>query len=495
MKKAFATIAIFISCLSCFSQKTAKIDTYIFPKDIEQEKQLLVEMPYAKSDILKISGDSVGIIDAGDIFIDVVCTDYPSNRSLNLLNQKRVESFFQRFPFIKRKGVREIHFFRQLDGSDKEKAINMFHGLVVRYRPGQSVKTMQADIDHFDEIVATMELDSTVMVERKITKADRDSILLMVRLKRGQPPTQKGPVQYEKRPYDMSATGYDLTNRSPRDSQLIISPKVALKKGLITRAAYKAYDWTESVTLFFHRVGDTAVPRRQPVLTRDITVTDTLKGDRVYVQPDSTLLKVFARTKWKGFTIVQDVTVSMYPFSAQLLLWLKLQSVDSVTNSFVFFNDGNEMPDDEKKIGSTGGIYSSTCTSYGQVKKLVRETMLKGSGGDRPENDVEALLLGEKAFPGKNFQVLVADNRAPVKDMTLAGKLTKPVRIILCGANDYNINADYLNLARKTKGSVHLVEQDLYDLNSLHETEVLKIGKKEFKVEQGRLVEMELIEP
>jgi hypothetical protein len=115
--------------------------------------------------------------------------------------------------------------------------------------------------------------------------------------------------------------------------------------------------------------------------------------------------------------------------------------------------------------------------------------MSKGSGGDRPENDIEALLTGEKEFPEKDFQVLIADNRAPVKDKILCDKLTKPVRIILCGANDYDINVDYLNLARKTKGSVHLIEKDIPDLTSFHEGEVLKIGKKEFKIEKGSFVE------
>ena len=489
MKKTVATFAIIVNCLSCFSQKTTRIDTYIFPKELKQERQLVIEMPYAKTNIMKITGDSIGIIDAGDIFVDVVCTDYPSNLSLKTLNQKRLETFFHRFPFLKHNRLTEINFFRQLDGAEKAKATTMFHGLVIRYRPKQSVKAMQADIEQLDEMIATIESDSTITVQRTITKADKDSILLMLRLKTGQLPKNNGPVQYEKRPYDMSATGYDVANRSPRDSLLILSPRAALKKGLITKAAYKAYDWTQSVTLFFHQVGDTAIPKRKPVLTKDITVSDSLRTYTLYVAPDSTLLKIFARTNWKNFTIVEDVTVSMYPYSAQLLLWLKLHTPGSVTNSFVFFNDGNEMPDDEKKIGSTGGIYFKNCNSFDQVKKLIRETMSKGSGGDRPENDIEALLLGENEFPGNDFQVLVADNRALIKDKILSGKLTKPVKIILCGTNDYDVNVDYLNLARKTKGSVHLIEQDINDLTSLHEGEILKIGKKEYKIENGSFVE------
>ncbi|MEO8768861.1 MAG: hypothetical protein ABI402_02210 [Ferruginibacter sp.] len=494
MKKTVLSFAIVFVCLSCFSQKTTRIDTYIFPKELKQERQLIIEMPYAGTDILRMSGDSIGIIDAGDIFVDVVCTDYPSELSLKSLNKKRLEKFLHRFPFLKYKRFTEVNFFRQLDGAEKEKATTMFHGLVIRYRPKQSVKAMQADIENLDEMIATMESDSTIAVERTISKADKDSILLMLRLKRGQLPKNNGPVQYEKRPYDMSATGYDMLNRSPKDSLLIISPRAALKKGLITKAAYKAYDWTQYVTLFFHQVGDTAIPKRKPILTRDITVTDSLKTYKVYVAPDSTLLKIFARTNWKNFTIVEDVTVSMYPYSAQLLLWLKLHTPGTVTNSFVFFNDGNDTPDNEKKIGRTGGIYFKNCTSFDQVKKMIRETMSKGSGGDRPENDIEALILGENQFPGKDFQVLIADNRAPIKDKILSNKLTKPVKIILCGTNDYDVNVDYLNLARLTKGSVHLMEQDLTDLTSLKEGEILKIGKKEYKIDNGYFVETAIMD-
>jgi hypothetical protein len=117
--------------------------------------------------------------------------------------------------------------------------------------------------------------------------------------------------------------------------------------------------------------------------------------------------------------------------------------------------------------------------------------MLKGGGGDCPENNIEALLLAEKEFPENDFQVLIADNWAPIKDMSLMQKLTKPVRVVLCGVVDYNINIDYLNLARQTKGSVHLMERDLYNLSALHEGEILKIGRKSFKIKDGVFIDMD----
>ena len=111
--------------------------------------------------------------------------------------------------------------------------------------------------------------------------------------------------------------------------------------------------------------------------------------------------------------------------------------------------------------------------------------MKKGGGGDAPENDVEALLHSEKTFPGMVFHVLIADNWAPVKDIKIASRINKPVRIVLCGVVDDALNTDYLDLARVTKGSVHVLENDLFNLAAMHEGEVLKIGKKEYKIVDG----------
>ncbi|MBK6634473.1 MAG: hypothetical protein IPG38_09260 [Chitinophagaceae bacterium] len=184
-----------------------------------------------------------------------------------------------------------------------------------------------------------------------------------------------------------------------------------------------------------------------------------------------------------------DVTGSMYKYTAQLLLWIKASPVGSLSKNFVFFNDGNNMPDKDKKLGSTGGIYFRSCNSYTEVENLMKSTMLKGAGGDYPENNIEALLKAEKAFPATEFQVMIADNWAAIKDKVLWQHLTKPVRIVVCGATEFNVHIDYLNLARKTNGSVHLMESDLYNLSGLKEGEILQVGKNRFVVKNGMFVE------
>jgi hypothetical protein len=217
---------------------------------------------------------------------------------------------------------------------------------------------------------------------------------------------------------------------------------------------------------------------------KPVTVTKTNKI------PDSSILKILDRTMWEKATIVTDVTGSMYKYTAQVLLWVKANPIGSLTKNFVFFNDGDNMPDKDKKLGSTGGIYSRSCNSYAEVESLMKTTMLKGGGGDYPENNIEALLKAEKDFPAAGYQVMIADNWAAIKDKVLWQHLTKPVRIVVCGATEFNVNIDYLNLARKTKGSVHLMETDLYNLSGLKEGEILKVGKNGFVVKNGMFVEM-----
>jgi hypothetical protein len=84
---------------------------------------------------------------------------------------------------------------------------------------------------------------------------------------------------------------------------------------------------------------------------------------------------------------------------------------------------------------------------------------------------------------------MIADNWAAIKDKVLWQHLTKPVRIVVCGATEFNVNIDYLNLARKTNGSVHLMESDLYNLAGLKEGEILKVGKNTFVVKNGMFAE------
>lgn len=167
-------------------------------------------------------------------------------------------------------------------------------------------------------------------------------------------------------------------------------------------------------------------------------------------------------TEWSKKLIVMDVTGSMYPFIDELLDWIRLEiQKDSTIKNFVFFNDGDDKPQSQKKIGSAGGLYTVSTRDPEVLRKLLLTAISKGGGGDIAENPVEAILEGLKKYPADEV-ILVADNAAPARDIKLATKINVPVHIILCSVNELRyVHPDYLSIAYLSKGSLHTMKKDL----------------------------------
>jgi len=176
--------------------------------------------------------------------------------------------------------------------------------------------------------------------------------------------------------------------------------------------------------------------------------------------------------------LVEDVTGSMYPYILQTFLWRRLYISKANLRNFVFFNDGDRTPDRSKIIGNTKGIYSISTDSILEVEELVYATMSKGDGGDGPENNIEALIYAQEKFPDKNL-IMIADNNALVKDISLLEKVTKPVHIILCGAHR-GVMANYITIANKTGGRLSTIEKTYDNLKNLKEGDKITIGGQTF---------------
>jgi hypothetical protein len=170
--------------------------------------------------------------------------------------------------------------------------------------------------------------------------------------------------------------------------------------------------------------------------------------------------------QWKKNVIVSDLTASMYPYAKQINTWLKLYFMkDTAQPYFVFFNDGDNKKDIDKKIGATGGIYFCRAKNSDELVGTMKHAIKRGEGGDAPENVVEALLAATKRVRNIDNIILIADNWAKVRDLILISRVKVPVRVILCGVYEgMEINTDYLNIAYKTKGSIHTIEQDISEL-------------------------------
>lgn len=161
--------------------------------------------------------------------------------------------------------------------------------------------------------------------------------------------------------------------------------------------------------------------------------------------------------------VVADWTRSMYPYGLSLLDWFIANKNIANFSSIFLFNDGDAKKTRHKINGITGGIYNISFDSIENVVQLMQKVAEKGTGGDYPENVIEALLSAQNKFPEADTIILLADNRACIRDYTLIEKLTKPVKVILNEIDTVQkiLNYQYLNLAAHTNGQVYFMNEKI----------------------------------
>lgn len=208
------------------------------------------------------------------------------------------------------------------------------------------------------------------------------------------------------------------------------------------------------------------------------------------LKSDSVVMKVMDRNKnWKKMLVVEDVTGSMMPYIADLLLWNALKGNLQNTAHFVFFNDGDRKSNYEKEIGKTGGIYHAKPKNVDALEDIMLNAIVGGEGGDTPENDIEAILEGIKQCPECEEVVLIADNSATPRDLELLDQVSKPVHVVLCGIRT-KPNPAHLLIAWKTKGSLHTIKEDITNLAELQEGNSVTVMGKTYKIVNGRFMEV-----
>lgn len=177
--------------------------------------------------------------------------------------------------------------------------------------------------------------------------------------------------------------------------------------------------------------------------------------------------------------VVVDVTGSMQSCAASVYQWMRDQ-VDSRHKIlyYVFFNDGDGKANANKTIGSTGGIHGKSSTNLNEVFETMQTAMKNGHGGDIPENDVEAILFAIENCPTCQSLIHLADNRATPRDLSLLNRVTKPVRVLTCQVDQNGVNPQLLNIADKTRGSLHTVDEDIIHLDGIGLGGRLTIGTR-----------------
>lgn len=238
---------------------------------------------------------------------------------------------------------------------------------------------------------------------------------------------------------------------------------------------------------------------------RKIALVDRAKDEEKAVENDFTYFEkqrqsvnapLFRfRDKWRDNVVVVDVTCSMDPYVDQLMTWLAMKFSTKQKNRYVFFNDGDGIPVEEKYIGKTGGFHYTASANIEEVLAKVYHAESFGCSGDPPENDLEALLHATKYLNRGSQLVLVADNLSAVRDIELLPQLKVPVRVILCGLwVEGTIHPHYLEIAYHTGGSIHTISEDMMDLKKkVDKDQFVEINNRIYHFRYGKFVPGERI--
>jgi len=216
------------------------------------------------------------------------------------------------------------------------------------------------------------------------------------------------------------------------------------------------------------------------------TGTDLSTLDRIIngsnITYERTVENVLNRNNWTDIVAVVDVTGSMQVCAGAVYKWMTMsfEKLNSI-KYYVFFNDGDNKADGLKVIGSTGGLYGIENTNLNVVLATMKAAMKNGNGGDIPENDIEAILFGIRQCPTCTNIIHIADNQATPRDMSLLGNVTKPVKVLDCQVNGAAINVNLVNIAYKTGGSIHTLEQDIINLSGIPIDGTIIIGSRTYK--------------
>jgi hypothetical protein len=444
MKKTFIAVFILCSCTAITAQRLTihdivtktltKQSRYYTAQPITEQSEV-VSCAFGKADLVFPEGrlypDSVQVT-----AIDLVFTDYPSADALIALNTERIKNLFAKYPTLLSDTNIEWKLVRQMDGTERTPALNLFHGFVIYYRPLQNAVTIKSDLLKLKELM--LPDYSTLRNQHGFVAVDT--------------------VETKKR-YEVEE--YTTIIKLPVTDALKILGIDEREK-----ITYKNYD-----SLYVYLKPD----------------ADSSSTIALHPPIDSTVLKVFGRMQWNNMLVVADVTASMYAYTGQILLWLKLHEDERRIKAFTFFNDGDDKDEDAKIMGNTGGIYNTSSSVFEVVEQLVYKVMGNGNGGGIPENNIEALLKGLSDCNECQHIIMIADNASRVSDMSLLQQLHHPVHIILCGVHD-KVNTDYLDIARSTGGSVHTAEQDLQLSVEMKEGTTISIHGNSFVIHNGKFI-------
>lgn len=202
---------------------------------------------------------------------------------------------------------------------------------------------------------------------------------------------------------------------------------------------------------------------------------------------DSTSYHTLERnlSRWPDAVIVCDITSSMYPYTTQLFAWFNRNARKPSVKGMVFFTDCDSLGQQTRPGGPPGRMYvTRERNATAVVPILLNAARNTVHNEDDAENNVEALLFAQNAFPDAKHLILIADNISRVKDMNLLKNVGKPVHVVLCGTTGSDetlaFQPDYYTIATQTRGSLHTLEDDVNPAE-ISAANTLRVGPRYYR--------------
>lgn len=205
---------------------------------------------------------------------------------------------------------------------------------------------------------------------------------------------------------------------------------------------------------------------------------------------------VMDRNNFSNPLVIADASSDMAYIDDELEGWFAKNAKANPNSQFVFFNDGDMKPENQKTVGSTGGLYYTPALSLDKLSVFMNNVIDKSNDNDSPDNYVEALISGMKmAKQPYTDVVLLVDNHSTPRDMNLLSQVNHPVHVVVfCsikGGCDHSfVRPDYLKIAWKTKGTLHINGIDYNDVSKLKNGETIKICETNYKLVNGEFFQL-----
>jgi hypothetical protein len=453
--------------------------------------------------------------------IELVYTTYRKSETFDQhgLSKKRLENLFLAAPNTLNQAGIEWVLIAQTGCKSPEEGKDFFHGFVITYRDLPDPVSTKVESNFLREVAAgkIKSYAYDTYLKRETEKIERDSleevepVIVLPQF----PHSEQARINYFSKYLQFPA---ESSKPEHVDVQFILSKEGKITKIIFPNSAgpspYKNEisefitnmpDWTPGTlngkptecmiqfSVDFMGRGS-VVPSPLEIFATE--VPPKLKPklpayDYNAVKPapsSNQVTKSLAKVDWSKATLVCDVTGSMAPFNAQVIEFIanQLKNKLQAPRQFVFFNDGDNRKDKSKKIGQTGGIYAYTSSNLDSISEQIIFAMSKGSGGDLQENNIEALMKAMEKYPKTERLILIADNFASPRDLSLVPNIGIPVHVLVCGGTV--LNEDYLDLAYQTKGSLSFNGVDYMDFYKFEDGSTMQVGKSTYVLKKGHFV-------